>query len=95
MQNNICDQSTGYLPSYNQLQHRIEVERIQFFFSFVSSHLTLFPQNVDILSILFRQMLCLREENEVDKKLLQEIKNYYFEGRYHFQITMRNIKFSI
>ena len=32
------------------------------------------PQNVGILNLLFPQMLCLREENEADKKFLQDMK---------------------
>ena len=50
---------------------------------------------MDIWSIIFKLMLCLKEEKPRDKVVFQKMKAMYFNDRYHLQTTLKNMKFAL
>jgi hypothetical protein len=89
----LIDKSTGYMPNPSPIHHEREIDKFHYFLCFYEDYGFVFPQMTDIHSILFKMMLCLREEAEKDRSLLAKLRQKYFSNRYHIQTTTKNMKF--
>jgi hypothetical protein len=89
----LIDKSTGYIPNPSPIHHDREIDKFNYFYAFYEEFGFVFPQMTDVYSIIFKMMLCLREEVEKDRHLLVKLRQKYFSNRYHIQTTTKNMKF--